>query len=467
MDKKKLLALINKKEARKKEIGSKVKVSQDVNEVRSLNDELTRLNDEIAELRSIFDILSKEEIPMCQECPMFDNCTTPCAAMDALSDIGDDDTSQRSSSIIDKKIINPVQSKRNQPSGKFNVLGTYGLGYQSQTEISGEERAEKLKEKYEKRGADLKNKKSVTFDLNELPEFRAVTIGAGNLIAPTQYSNQVNDTFNQVSSTIDMVKGVPLDGGESYEQGFVVNYGEGDYTSETGDYVETDPEFDYVSIGKAKITAYTEMSDESMKLPNINYQSLVAKNITTAIRKKMSKQILVGVAGANSINGIFHAPENVIPTASDISISEIDADTLDSIVFGYGGDEDVEGESSLILNKRDLSAFAAVRDADGKKLYKITLNGNTGTISSSESYSVPFIINSACPALSNDATTADTYCMAYGKLIAYEMPIFSQLTVEESRDYKFKSGQIAYRGSVWAGGNVAMYKGFVRIKKSA
>jgi hypothetical protein len=47
------------------------------------------------------------------------------------------------------------------------------------------------------------------------------------------------------------------------------------------------------------------------------------------------------------------------------------------------------------------------------------------------------------------------------------MPVFSPLTIEESRDYKFKSGQIAYRGVVWAGGNVAAYKGFIRIKKVA
>ena len=256
-------------------------------------------------------------------------------------------------------------------------------------------------------------------------------------------------------------------GGESYEKGFVVGYGEGDYTTETGNYTETDPAMDYVSIGKAKITAYTEMSDESIKLPNINYQSLVARNISIALRKKIARQIMAGAGTANTITGIFNAPAKVIPTASDLGISEIDADTLDNIVFGYGGDEDIEGGAYLILNKADLAAFAAIRGSDGKKLYNIKLNGNTGTISSDGSYAVRFIINSACPALSASGTAVDAYCMAYGMPAVYEMPMFSPVEVMESREYKFRTGQIAFRGTVWVGGNVGAYKGFVRIKKSA
>ncbi|MEN6460813.1 MAG: phage major capsid protein [Syntrophomonas sp.] len=354
-----------------------------------------------------------------------------------------------------------------QPQGQFNVLGTYSMGVHPGP-VANENR-EALKVKYEQRGADLKNRRPVTFDLEEL-NFRAITIGVNNLVVPTISSNTLNDTFNQVSNVVDLVNGVPLNGGESYKKGFIVGYGEGGYTDETADYTDADPVTDYVNIGKAKITAYTELSDEAQKLPNVMYQEMAMQAIQIALRKKISKQILIGPGGANSLVGIFNAPVNVIPPASDIEITEIDADTLDKIVFGYGGDEDVSGGAYLILNKNDLAAFAAVRDANGlKKLYKITLdvNGNTGTISSEDSFSVPFIINSACSALSSAGTVAGTYCMAYGKIKNYEMPMFSPVTVEESRDFKFKSGQTCYRGSVWAGGNVAAYKGFVRVKKKA
>lgn len=322
------------------------------------------------------------------------------------------------------------------------------------------------KQAMEQRGADLKAGRSVTFAVNELPELRAVTIASGDLVVEKKYSKTLNDSFGEVSGTIDVVSAVVLDGGESYRKGFVKGYGEGDYTSETGNYVETDPEFDYVDINKVKITAYTEITDEALKLPNVAYQSYVAQNIQTAIRKKISKMILNGT-GTNSFVGIFNAPTNVIPTASDLGISEITADTLDDIVFSYGGDEEVEGVATLFLSKADLAAFAAIRDAEGRKLYTINPRGNTGTISSAGSFNVPYIINSAAPALSASATANGTYCMAYGVPVNYEMPIFSNLTVEESRDFKFRTGQVAYRASIWAGGNVAAHKGFVRVKKVA
>ncbi|SMC63322.1 phage major capsid protein [Sporomusa malonica] len=422
----KLLKLIKTKEEARTALVAKVDTSEDIGELRSLNTQLTGLNAEITELRGMIDALPGEDPPA----------------------------------------VEPNAEERRSagsPVGKTQILATYGVGG---GESEDKEERAALQQKYEKRGADLKAKRAVTFDLSELPEFRAVSIGGGTLVVPKKYSNTLNETFNEVSSLIDVVNAIPLDGGESYEKGFVVGYGEGDYTTETGDYDDSDPVFDYVSIGKAKITAYTEMSDESMKLPNINYQSLVARNVTIAIRKKIARQIIAGAGGSNAITGIFNAPTKAIPTATDIIIADIDADTLDKIVFGYGGDEDVEVGQYLILNKADLAAFASIRGNDGKKLYTINLNGNVGTISSDGSYAVKFVVNSICPAVTASGTASGTYCMAYGSPAIYEMPIFSQLTVEESRDYKFRSGQIAFRGSVWVGGNVAAYKGFTRIKKA-
>lgn len=433
MNKKKLLELLKKKEERKAELVKKSDASEDVAELRSIGTELDSLNGEISELRTIIDALPDDEPEPGSTVPE----PTP-------------------------------GTQRSTPQGQLNVIGTYGVGQIPNQAEDPQKRAEELKKKFETRGADLKAKKAVTFDIDELPEFRAVTIGGGTLVTEKKYSNALNPKFNEVSSLIDVVNAVPLMGGESYTKGFEVHSGEGDYTTESGDYKDADPTFDYVTIGKAKITAYSEINDEAIKLPNVDYQSMVAKNVSEALRKKITKQILVGPGGANALTGIFNAPANVMPpTSVDLEITKIDADTLDKIVLGYGGDEDVEGGGYLILNKKDLAAFAAVRSTTGEKLYKIKKTGNIGTISSDDSFEVPFIINSACPALSADATAVDTYCMAYGMVQTYEMPVFSQVTVEESRDFKFKSGQIAYRGSVWAGGNVAMYKGFTRVKKVA
>ncbi|MFC4389137.1 phage major capsid protein [Gracilibacillus marinus] len=421
--------LLKKKEEERTALKEKGKNSNSVEEVRSIGEQVESVNGEIENIKAQLAKINTQ------------------SEEDKRGEQGDDNQEQRST-----------------PQGQLNPIGTYVMGQSNDQEARSDEELTKL---YETRGAQLKEKRSVTFDIDEMPEFRTVSLGGGNLVVQKKYSNTLSPTFNEVSSLVDKVNAIPLIGGESYTKGFEISSGEGDYTTETGDYAEAEPTTDYVTIQKAKITAYAEMTDESLKLPNINYQSLVRTNIGKALRKKVTKQIIVGAGGANALTGIFNAPTNVMPTEGDILISEIDADTLDKIVFGFGGDEDIEGGAYLILNKQDLAAFASVRSTDGKKLYKIKKNGNEGTISSDDSFEVPFIINSACPALSADGTVADTYCMAYGMVQAYEMPIFSPIEVEESRDFKFRSGQIAFRGAVWTGGNVSMYKGFTRIKKVA
>ena len=128
----------------------------------------------------------------------------------------------------------------------------------------------------------------------------------------------------------------------------------------------------------------------------------------------------------------------------------------------FGGDEDVEDAAVLILNKRDLKAFAKLRDKQGRKVYTIVNHGNTGTIDG-----VPYVINSACGAVTDTQTKAIVYCMAYGPLSNYEMAIFSDIDARKSLDYKFKQGQIAYRADIFAGGAVAAHNGFIRVKRPA
>ena len=135
-------------------------------------------------------------------------------------------------------------------------------------------------------------------------------------------------------------------------------------------------------------------------------------------------------------------------------------ETLDDIIYGYGGDEEVEDVAVLILNKKDLKAFAKLKDKQGRKLYTIVNHGNTGTIDG-----VPYVINSACKAVTDAQTATAEYCMAYGPLSNYEMPIFSDIDARKSTDYKFKQGQIAYRADIFAGGAVAAYNGFIRVKR--
>ncbi|PGT36438.1 phage major capsid protein [Bacillus anthracis] len=295
-----------------------------------------------------------------------------------------------------------------------------------------------------------------------LMENRAVTVGSGNVVLPKHTASDIRPTFNEVSTLIDRVSTKTLKGGESYQQPYLESYGEGDYTTEGNDYANAETKFGYADITKAKITAYSEDTEELQKLPAADYDGEVMKGITVATRKKITREILIGTGATNRLVGIFSDAAKAIDPATDLAISKIDASTLDEIIYSYGGDEDVEDAAVLILNKKDLKAFAKLRTDDGKKVYNVVSNGNSGTIDG-----VPFIINSACKAVSDAATTAGQFNMAYGPLSNYQLTIFSDMDVQRSTDFKFKQGMIAHRGSVFAGGNVISKNGFLRVKKAA
>lgn len=305
----------------------------------------------------------------------------------------------------------------------------------------------------EKRGTALKEK-------------RAVTISAGSIITPAHASATIAPSFNEVSSIVDLINTEYMNGGESYKKAYNKGYGTGGSTAEGAAYTEADPTTGYAEIVKTKVTAYSEISEEAVKLPAANYDANVVSGVKIAIRKKLAAQIMNGTGASGQFKGIFHNPtkteEQVINPTTDLELAEIDNKTLDNIIYSWGGDEDVEGDAHLILNKADLKAFAMLRDKNDRKVYDIKKKGNTGTINE-----VPFIINSACGSLTATGTTAGTYCMAYGNLKNYTVAVFADLEVARSTDYKFKEGMIAHKANVMSGGSVASYNGFIRIKKKA
>lgn len=421
--KKKLQAMLKKAQERKENLVKRSESSEDLAELRSIHTSLEETNEEIRGYESLLAEIEANE-----------------------SNEDDPNPEARTGEELENQ--------------ELRALGTFNANSGAEAEIRAKAIAN-----FDTQGQELRDKNSIIVPFEETEEERATTIASGTLVVETKYKRTLAAKFNEVSSLIDRVNAVGLMGGNAYEAGFEVSDGEAGETTETGDYVETDPVFGYVTVGKAKITAYAEITDEVKNLPNVDYRAKVVEAVRNAIRKRITKQILIGAGTSNTFTGIFNAPEAVVPAATDIDIADIDADTLDEIILGYGGDEDVDGDAVLVINKATLKNFAKVRSTDGKKLYKITKNGNTGTISSEDSWNVPYVLNSAVAGF--DAVAEDAYFGAYGKLEAYEMPIFSQLEITESTDYKFRSGQIAFRGVIWAGGNVTMHKGFVRLKKNA
>ena len=292
-----------------------------------------------------------------------------------------------------------------------------------------------------------------------IKEGRVIQVSSDEILLPEHTAGTIAEVpYREVSTLVDKVHVVNLNGGETYKKSFVKSHGEAGLTEEGGAYHETEPEYGYLTITKVKITAYTEITEELEKLPALPYQAEVLKNINISLKKKISQQILRGAGDSNTFTGIFSDKATALKDQKEFTLSEITDTTLDDIIFAYGGDEEVEGGAVLILNKNDLRAFAKLRTKEGRKVHLIDYNACTID-------GIPYVINSHCKAISDPSTAVGEYAIAYGALKNYEVPIFSSVEIGKSTDYKFKDGIICYKASVFTGGNVVGYNGFLRIKK--
>ena len=292
-----------------------------------------------------------------------------------------------------------------------------------------------------------------------IKEGRVIQVSSDEILLPEHTAGTIAEVpYREVSTLVDRVHVVNLNGGETYKKSFVKSHGEAGLTEEGKPYSETEPEYGYLTITKVKITAYTEITEELEKLPALPYQAEVLKNINISLKKKISQQIIRGAGDSNTFTGIFSDKAVALKDQKEFSIAEITDTTLDDIIFAYGGDEEVEGGAVLILNKNDLRAFAKLRTPEGRKVHVIDYKACTID-------GIPYVINSHCKAISDPATTEGEYSIAYGALQNYEVPIFSPVEIGKSTDYKFKDGITCYKASVFTGGNVVGYNGFLRVKK--
>src|SRR5574344_1178721 len=249
------------------------------------------------------------------------------------------------------------------------------IASQTEVKVVNIETKSETAEALEQRGKDLK-------------EARTIKVDSSNILLPSYTDDKIAEyPFREVSTLVDKVNIVNLNGGETYKKIFVKSSGDSGLTTEGAAYTETEPNFGYLTVTKVKITAYTEITEELEKLPALPYQAEVLKNINTSLRKKISQQILKGAGTSNTFTGICSSEAVALADSTPLEIAEITDTTLDDIVFAYGGDEEVEGGACLILNKNDLRAFAKLRTAEGRKIHTIDYVAQTID-------GIPYVINS-------------------------------------------------------------------------
>lgn len=285
-------------------------------------------------------------------------------------------------------------------------------------------------------------------------------LSSNGLVTPGGAGSTIHDGFaGQISSLLNQVNVQNLSGLASWEEPYVVS----DMEAQDGDVVansgklraSSDPIF-----AKAGMTAYeaTVTSYVDKKLGQLSPADYAAKIQQMALRALHRKAISLMSNGDGAASPKMYgfltakntAGANIFATSAATAINE---DTLNKLVYGYGGDELLGGNARLMLTKANLEAFGNLKGTNEKlPFYEIAFDaatgGNTGTIKRG-GLIVPYTICSAIGASK----------LAYGDPFNYMLALFSDYVIGVDNSYKAGERLATILGDVTLSGNLTVDKG--------
>lgn len=275
-------------------------------------------------------------------------------------------------------------------------------------------------------------------------EARAVLVSGGQIATPTEVGG-INDAFTQVSSIVDLVKVTDCTGMGAYKVAYVKAGAKATKQTEGAAVAESNPDYDFVTITPETAAVVSYISRQVKKQSPLVYQNKTRDQALVALRV-YAENLIVSKMKASTLT-------------KAMTITAIDDKTLRNIVLAYGGARGVEGGATLALSKESLIAFGDVRGTQDKKpVYEIIPNGdpNTGTI--------------------KDGGTVVKYCLVeglalnellYGKMHCFELGLFGDYEIIVSEDRNVDKLMLTIVGDVDLGGEVVVHEGFIHAKTSA
>lgn len=325
-----------------------------------------------------------------------------------------------------------------QPKEGESTEGRKNMNFMKKEErktMNIEERKAKAQKFYDTRKMTIDNE-----------EVRSVLVSSGKLATPTEVDGIFDTGFAKVSSIIDLVKVVNCEGMGSNKIAYQDTDASATSQTEGGSAGSSDPTFGFVTITPESIAVLSSISKQAKKQSPLNYAEKVKASAMIALRQKASEIVTDKVVASTLV------------TAQ--TIAKLDEKTLRNIALNYGGDEGVEGEAYLFLNKADLITLGDVRGTSEKKaVYEITpdaSNPNTGIIKDG-GLAVKYCLNKHL--------TAGT--LLYGQPKNIELDLFSNYEIAVSEDFYFDKLMDAIRGDVELGADVIVKGGLIKVTVSA
>ena len=292
----------------------------------------------------------------------------------------------------------------------------------------------------------------------------AVLSSSTGVIGPTGVGG-INDPVGGPSALIDLIKITDCTGMASYKVAVMTaDATASQITTEGTAPTESEPTFAEVSFTPANFGTLAYVSKEIRKQSPLAYEEKVNESARRALRKKLTS-VAAAAAIASDLNDSYALSAAASATTG---AALFDQNLLSNIILAYGGDEGIDGQAVLFLNKADLKAFAAVRGTNEfLPVYSIIPDAatpSTGVIKDNNGLSCRYCLCSDVTALSTLtlATTAKK-TMFYGNPQSIELGLWGGFDVAVSEEYKFAEGLLTVRGEVTGDVEVTVKNGVVVV----
>ena len=314
----------------------------------------------------------------------------------------------------------------------------------------------------EDRGAILMRGDDVQISAAEVRRmFNSTTVATGTIVQPTGAGTNIHDPVgNQVSSIIDQVTVQDLTGMGAYQEPYVKTEMEAQSqkveTAAGTARTATDPTFGIAELRPREVNVTSFVDRNIARLSPADYYAKVMAMAMRAMRRAIAKMIITGDGeGSPAMFGITNAKnkasENIF---AEETITAIDATTLDQLYFAYGSDVAIGANARLLLTKKNLKAFGALRGTNEKRrlldIVPDMANPNTGIIRDG-GVVIPYTISA-------DVTDGK---LLYGDPANYLLGLFGAYSIRVDESVKAVERMYAILGDVMVGGNLVVDKGFV------
>ncbi|MBR2080968.1 MAG: phage major capsid protein [Oscillospiraceae bacterium] len=342
----------------------------------------------------------------------------------------------------------------------------------NEKEFASETETEK-QNKAAERGLALQEKSTVKYSVAELRAgLKSTTLASGSIAKPTAVGQMHDSLENVISSIIDEVRVVNLSGLGAINEPIEVSDMEaqgGAVASLAGTArTASDPTFTYAKISPTEVNVTSFIDRNLRRLTPVEYESRCRNAVMRSLRRKIADFIVNGDGQTSpAMYGIKNAVDyNGNALFKTLNMPSIGVDSLDEIVFSYGGNDNLGANARLYLTKTDLKAIGALRGTNEKKrLFDIefTGNGNTGFIVNG-GMRIPFTIHSSLTSLSGaERGSAPVPTMIYGDPQNYELGLFGDTDVRIDTSVKSIERMDALLGDTFVGGNLIVKNGFVVV----